>query len=92
MRRLIRESAAPERRKAALWFTSLVSAAKAMPALRAELRDARPAATRELALSTSNKGMRVLAWTFQGDAERCRAVAALHKNARREDDKRTPVG
>ena len=38
------------------------------------------------------KGMRVLAWTFQGDAERCRAVAALHKNARREDDKRTPVG
>ena len=92
VRRLIRESAAPERRKAALWFTSLVSAARAMPALRAELRDARPAATRELALSTSNKGMRVLAWTFQGDAERSRAVRALHKNARREDDKDAPVG
>ena len=48
VRRLIRESAAPERRATALWFTSLVSAAKSMPALRAELRDARPAATREL--------------------------------------------
>ena len=84
VRRLIRESAAPERRAAALWFTSLVSAAKSMPALRAELRDARPAATRELVLSTSNKGMRVLAWTFQGDAERRRAVRALHNNGERK--------
>jgi len=66
--RHIRESARSP--KAALWFTSLVSAEKSLPKLEAELRASRASRVEQLGVSTGNKRMRVLAWSFHGDAER----------------------
>ena len=77
VRRLVMESALPVHRESSLWYTSLVSAAKSLPAIRAALREARPTTVRELQIETSNKGMRVLAWSFQSKARRRRTLAGM---------------
>ena len=66
--RHIRESARSP--TAALWFTSLVSAERSLPKLEAELRASRARRVEQLGVATGNKKMRVLAWSFHGDAER----------------------
>ena len=64
----IRESA--QMREAALWFTSLVSAESSLPKLRAELSAAGASCVEELSVSTGNKQMRVLAWSYMADRQR----------------------
>ena len=71
----IHESA--ENCKAALWFTSLVSAERSMPKLRAELRASGALAVEELPMATGNKAMRVLAWSFHSDLERAEKILTL---------------
>ena len=109
--RHIRESA--QMARAALWFTSLVSAESSLPKLRAELASSgarcvvsepntdfaqkgltRPPisahavltrctpahsshAQEELGTATGNKQMRVLAWSYQSDAERRERIREL---------------
>ena len=71
----IRESA--QRPRAALWFTSLVSAEKNLPKLLAELEKVQPARVEQLGVATGNKAMRVLAWSFMEDATRRERLASL---------------
>ena len=78
----IRESA--QRPRAALWFTSLVSAEKNLPKLLAELEKVQPARVEQLSVTTGNKAMRVLAWTFLPEGAR-RAWLAEH--VRGEDER-----
>ena len=66
--RHIRESA--RLRLGSLWFTSLVSSERSMAPLRAELAHVQPRRVEELSVSTGNKAMRVLAWSFHDDAQR----------------------
>ena len=66
--RHIRESA--RLRLGSLWFTSLVSSERSMRPLRAELARVQPRRVEELSVSTGNKAMRVLAWSFHDDAQR----------------------
>ena len=71
----IRESA--QQPRAALWFTSLVSAEKNLPKLLAELEKVQPARVEQLSVTTGNKAMRVLAWSFMEDATRRERLASL---------------
>jgi 23S rRNA (adenine1618-N6)-methyltransferase len=60
-----------------LWYSSLVSAKKSMPKLLAELREAGAISVEELPLGTSNKRVRVLAWSFLTSAQRSAGALAL---------------
>ena len=65
---------APE---AAIWFTSLVSTERSLPKLHAELRASGARRVEELAVSTGNKAMRVLAWSHHDEAVRRAKLAEL---------------
>ena len=61
----------------ALWYTSLVSAEKSLPALLAELRARGARSVEQLPLTTSRKRARVLAWSFHAPTTRRAAIRAL---------------
>ena len=77
--RHIRESA--RLRLGSLWFTSLVSSERSMAPLRAELARVQPRRVEELSVSTGNKAMRVLAWSFHDDAQRQQRLWELSADA-----------
>lgn len=66
--RMIQESAAMP--TACLWFTSLVSRAETLPALKRALRLAGAVETRILPMAQGQKKSRILAWTFLGPEAR----------------------
>lgn len=66
--RMIEESAGLGDR--VLWFTSLVSRAESLPALKRRLRAANPAEVRVLPMAQGQKRSRILAWTFVPAAAR----------------------
>jgi 23S rRNA (adenine1618-N6)-methyltransferase len=53
-----------------LWFSSLVSRAASLPGIRQALKRAGAAATRTLEMAQGQKRSRVVAWTFQTEAQR----------------------
>ena len=54
------------------WFSSLVSKAEHLPALRKQLRDVDAREVREIAMAQGNKQSRFMAWTFLDAAQRSR--------------------
>jgi len=68
LRQMIRESV--DAKPHILWFSSLVSKAQLLPALRQQLQTVAACEVRVVAMAQGNKQSRFIAWTFHDEAER----------------------